>query len=203
MALDRGALLVIAGAGYGKTTLLEEALAARGWPMAWASVTENERDAGRLLVALLSALEAELPGVAGPLLERLASGTEPLAVAGRLSADLDAILVDPVVLVVDDAERLIGSLDALGILEGLVRARPGRLRIAIASRRSLGIAAAKARVAGHLAELHEEDLAFSPDECEQVLRLSLGRDPSAADVAAAMDATRGWPLGVVLGAPGG
>ena len=121
--------------------------------MAWASVTENERDAGRLLVALLSALEAELPGVAGPLLERLASGTEPLAVAGRLSADLDAILVDPVVLVVDDAERLIGSLDALGILEGLVRARPGRLRVAIASRRTLGIAAAKARVAGHLAEL--------------------------------------------------
>ena len=202
-ALDRGSVLLVAGAGYGKTTLLEDALALRDGPSAWAPLSDREREAGRLLVTLLAALDAELPGVGAPLLERLAAGAEPLAVAGRLTAELDALLVDPVVLVVDDAERLVGATDAIAVLESVLRARPGRLRLAVATRRPLGLALAKARAAGHVGEVSEDDLAFSADECEQLLRLALRREPSDSEVAATMQATLGWPLGVVLGARGG
>ena len=202
-AVERGALLLVAGAGYGKTTLLEEALRERRERVAWAALTESERDPGRLLVTLLQALDDAVPGVGGAALERLAAAADPLAVARRVPAEIDAVVVEPVVLVIDDAERLAGAADALGVLEALLRARPGRLRVVVASRRPLGLALAKARVAGQLAELHEDDLAFSADECAAVLSLSLGREPSVEEVAARMDETLGWPLGVALGAQGG
>ena len=48
----------------------------------------------------------------------------------RLTAELDALLVDAVVLVADDAERLVGATDAIAVLESVLRARPGRLRLA-------------------------------------------------------------------------
>lgn len=202
-ALGRGALLLVAGAGFGKTTLLEEVLRDGGLRAAWVRTTAGERDPGRLLVALLDAVELALPGVGGSLLERLAGGAEPLAVAARLPEELDAVLVEPVVVVVDDAERLAGAPDALAVLEALLRARPGRLRVAVATRRPLELRLAKVRLAGGLTELGERDLAFTAGECEQALRLSLGRDPEPAEVELAMRATLGWPLGVVLGTHAG
>ena len=202
-ALDRGGLVVVAGAGYGKTTLLEDALRARPEPVAWAGVQTGDRDAGRLLVTLLQALDVAVPGVAGAQLEQPGAASDPVAAARRLPAELDAVLVEPVVLVIDDAEHLVGAPEALAVVESLLRARSARLRVVVATRRPLELSLAKARVAGQLAELHQDDLAFSADECAQVLALGLGREPSAAEVAARMDETLGWPLGVVLGAQGG
>jgi DNA-binding SARP family transcriptional activator len=44
------------------------------------------------------------------------------------------------------------------------------------------------------------DLAFSPEECAELLRERSGREPAGEDVEALWTATEGWPLGVTLAA---
>jgi LuxR family transcriptional regulator, maltose regulon positive regulatory protein len=108
-ALDRGSLLLVAGAGFGKTTALEDALAARGGAVAWVRCSEAHRDPGRLLEDAIAALRQAVPGVADVLGEQLAAGAEPVDVEAAtrlLVGELERLLVDPVTIVFDDAESL-------------------------------------------------------------------------------------------------
>ena len=57
VALDEGSLLLIAGAGYGKTLVLDAALRARGTRCAWVHCDEAYGDAGRLVRGLVSAVD--------------------------------------------------------------------------------------------------------------------------------------------------
>ncbi|HEU4975912.1 MAG TPA: BTAD domain-containing putative transcriptional regulator [Baekduia sp.] len=204
-AVDAGALLVIAGAGYGKTTAIDEALQLRGGPVAWVPMTEREREPGRLLVALLQALARAVPGLAEEQLLRLQQGVpvDPMDVERRVLGELDALVVEPVVLVLDDAERLAGASESLSLVGALLRARPGRLRVVVASRRDLGLRVAKASAAGHLHRLGEEDLVFTADEVAELHRAVRGAEPDPAEVERVMAETLGWPLGVTLGVPAG
>lgn len=76
--LDAGAVLVIADAGFGKTTVVEEALRSRGEEAVWLRATVADRDPGRLLARLVERLRSRLPGVAEDHAERLARALEPI-----------------------------------------------------------------------------------------------------------------------------
>ena len=60
-ALAEGDVVLTAGAGFGKTTLLEQALAGSTAPVAWISGSEADRNPGLLLMRIVRAL-----ALAGP-----------------------------------------------------------------------------------------------------------------------------------------
>ena len=66
-ALDRGAVVLEAGAGFGKTLALEQALAARGGAAAWLRCAPPHRDAGRLLEYVVAGLREAAPGTSDVL----------------------------------------------------------------------------------------------------------------------------------------
>jgi DNA-binding SARP family transcriptional activator len=74
--------------------------------------------------------------------------------------------------------------------------RTAPLSLAIATRRPLPLKLAKLRAAGRVTEIGPAELSFNAAECEQLLRLRRGRDVSADEVAAAVTASEGWPMGV-------
>lgn len=205
-ALDAGSVLLVAPAGYGKTMAVEEAVALRGGPVAWVGCAEGDRDAGRVLLRIIDALGRAAPGVADVPAERMAAGTEPVdpvVVARDLREDLERLLVDPLVIVLDDAERLEDVPRAADVVGALLDGPGDAVRVVVASRRRLGLRTAKLRAAGRLATLGPADLVFTPDECAALLALREGRTPPAGRVEAVMEATEGWPLGVSLGGLGG
>lgn len=202
-ALDAGSVLLTAPAGFGKTTALEEALRERGTPSAWISCTAAERGPGRLLIRLIDALRHAAPGAADVFGERLSLGVEQVdvgAAGAELAAELERLLVDPLVIVLDDAEALEGSPGSLSLAEALLRPSGGALHLALVSRRPLGLRTAKLRAAGRLMEFGPADLAFDVAECAEFLRLRGGQEPEPEAVEALMFATEGWPLGVAAGA---
>jgi LuxR family maltose regulon positive regulatory protein len=202
-ALEAGSLLLIAGPGYGKTTVLEQALSEQQRPVAWVSCTETERAAGTLLMRILDALARVAPGASDALAERLAAAPEQvdhLAAARELVADLSRLLVEPLTLVFDDAEHLDGADQSLRLLSELVRADVPSLHVAIASRRPLDLRVAKPLATGRLTELTAADLTFDAEECAALLRSRSGRDASPDEIAEVMEATEGWPLGIALAA---
>ena len=94
---------------------------------------------------------------------------DALAATRELIGELSRLLVEPLVVVVDDAEHLDGAADSLEVLAELIRAAPPPLRVAVASRRPLGLRVAKARVAGTVTDLTSADLAFDAQECVALL----------------------------------
>jgi LuxR family transcriptional regulator, maltose regulon positive regulatory protein len=203
-ALDSGSLILTAGAGAGKTTVLEQALDATPDDVAWVSCSDTERVSGTLLLRIVHAIARAAPGASDALAQRLGRASSERidvpAATRELIADLSRLLVEPLVLVVDDAEHLDGAEESLWLLGELMRAELPGLRVAVASRRSLALRVAKPRAAGHLTELGAPDLAFDSEECAALLRERGGSEPSAELVSEAMKATEGWPLGIALAA---
>lgn len=200
-ALDSGNLIVTAGAGFGKTTVLEQALAGRSAPVAWVNCSDRERGPGILVTAIISAISRVAPGTTDAMAERLATGIEPIdppAAMRELIAELSGLLVEPLVLVIDDAEHLDGADRSLRLVAQMMRAQVPRLYVAVSTRRSLDLRVAKLRAGGLLLELSAGDLVFDATDCERALAMRTRMDPSPAQVEAVMQATEGWPLGVGL-----
>jgi ATP/maltotriose-dependent transcriptional regulator MalT len=77
-ALEHGSLLLVAGAGYGKTTALRQAVGEAGKSVAWVRCGDAGGDAGRLLALLLDAVGIAAPGAADALAEQLAGARQPI-----------------------------------------------------------------------------------------------------------------------------
>ena len=156
-----------------------------------------DADAGRLLRRLVQAISEAAPGAVDLLAERLAVAQERVdarAVGEELVAELDRLLLEQLVIVLDDAEHL--GDPALAVVDDLLAARSPVLRVALATRTSLPLRIAKLRGGGTLTELGPAELAFSPEECGELLRL---RGRTEMDAERLFTATEGWPLGVALG----
>ncbi|MBV9384206.1 MAG: hypothetical protein JO242_26520, partial [Streptosporangiaceae bacterium] len=117
--------------------------------------------------------------------------------------DLPVSLVDavreiavPVVLVIDDVHELAGS----GVLPGLdflVHHAPPALRLILCGRSAPGLALAKMRVTGDLAELGATDLACTAEEADAYLGRA-GLAVSAAERDELLRYTEGWMTGLRL-----
>ena len=205
-ALEEGHLLLMAGAGFGKTMALEDALEQRAGEAAWVRCAELDRDPGRLLADVVQALARAAPGAADVLGERLKHAPQQIdpALASReLAAELERLLVDPLVVVVDDAELLADAPEASAVVRDLLSIAGSALRVAVAARVPLPIRLSKLGASGRISELGPADLAFSIDECAELVRAASGREPTEAELEALWSATEGWPLGVALSAASG
>ena len=189
---------MIAGAGYGKTSALEDAL--RNLPASlWVTCAGLRGDAVALVFRIIEGLRASRPGLTDVLADRLAATPriDPLAVAHGLRSELERLLVEPLVLVFDETEEVAGSELAVGVLEVFLDTRRSGLHMVLAGRLELPLNARFVR-SGELRELGMADLAFTPDECAQLLTVGWGRPPDVDELEIVMSSTEGWPLAVSL-----
>jgi DNA-binding SARP family transcriptional activator/tetratricopeptide (TPR) repeat protein len=202
-SLDTGCLILTAGAGCGKTTAIEQALADADWPVAWVTCSAAARSPGLFVTRIVSCIATAVPGSADAVAEAISAVPEridALGVTRELVADLARLLVEPLVVVVDDGEQLDGAAGSLEVLDELFRAEIPLLRVAVASRRPLALRVARSRAAGRVTELSASDLAFDAEECAELLRRRTGTDPATERVEEMMRVTEGWPLGIALAA---
>ena len=203
-ALRRRLTLVVAGAGFGKSTLL--AAWADQVDCAWYSLTEDDAALGSLARGLVHALRLRLPalpaeisavveGMHGPDADEagLSRGRE---LAGMICDVLADKLRRDLVLVVDDLHELGAARPAAALVEGLVREAPARLHIVLASRAEPPFRVERLRAQGQVLELAGAELAFTLDETAALIASELGEGDGLADPLQA--ATDGWPAAVRL-----
>src|SRR3954469_15117521 len=201
--LDAGHLLLVAGAGWGKTTALEQCLESRGGPSVWVRCNDFDRDPGRLLTDLVDALGRGVPGAADVLGDRLATATGPVdqrLAARQLALELERLVVGPLTIVLDDCERLGDFAEPWTVVSPLLETGAPDLRLALVGRRPPPLRLGRLRAGGRLTEVGAAELAFSPAECAEVIGRARGRDPAPEEVDRVWSATEGWPLGVALSA---
>lgn len=162
--------LLVAPAGYGKTTLAEQWVAAGNRRAAWYVARNASADVAVLSVGLAQAAAAIVEGCDVRLRERLTStqrpGEDAEILAEILAEDL-ASWPDDAWLVIDDYERTNRSMDAERFVEALVRASP--VRLLVASRLRPTWVTSRSVLYGEVFELGPAALAMTLEEAERVL----------------------------------
>ncbi len=208
--LNRGTmsklLLVSAPAGFGKTTLLAEWLAAGPGALAadrlaaWLSLDPSDSDPTSFWTYLIAALRTAGPGVGETALALLHAPRPPPieTVLTTLLNDLAAARGD-IVLVLDDYH----VIDARKVQDGvtfLLDHLPPSLHLVIISRADPALPLPRLRARGELAEIRAADLRFTPDEAAAYLNGMMGLQLTAQDVAALEGRTEGWIAALQLAA---
>jgi len=185
-------LTVCAAAGSGKTTAVALALRDAGRPVAWLSLDGTESAAGRLLLYLEAAVGAHAPEAGGAATDALAAGIPIGEAAGLLAESLHGT---GLVVVCDNAERVVGSGPALTVLSALARYAPADVAVVLISRAALPLDTGSTSDLDRVAEITGPDLVFDVPEAAEAMRLC-GRP--AADAAEAIRVTGGWVAGVLF-----
>jgi LuxR family transcriptional regulator, maltose regulon positive regulatory protein len=187
-------VLVVAPAGYGKTTTLAQWGEVEDRRFSWLQLDDTDNDLAAMLGDIASTARAEWhPGELAPVLALAKEGRTDEAV-GELASLLAG--VEPGVVVLDDLHTIRRSA-ALQVVTDLAMALPAGWVIAAASQSRPRIRLGRLRSQGRLIEFGPADLAFGPDETADLLR-KLGVDLPAPEVRKIVAHTEGWPAGVYL-----
>ena len=174
------ATLVVAPAGYGKTTLLVHWLQADPRPLTWLTIDAGDDDPERLTASLALALGEP-------------ADLTPAAVTYAVERR-----EEPFVLALDDVHHL-RSADALAVLAAIVDAVPSGSQVVLAGRCEPGLPIGRLRAHGRLVELRAPDLVMTRREAAKVLSLA-GLELPPADVQLLLERTEGWPAGLYIAA---
>lgn len=183
-ALESQVLVVVAPAGYGKTTALAAALTPPH--VAWLTLDADDIDPQVLAAGLALAVEALPDGAAvGAVLD---AGATPQRLASRVAELLHEL---GAWLVIDEAQHLTSPLLA-PVLRELLDCGSGH--VALLSRLPLPLSElAPLEAAGVVTYLSAADLSFTPQEMGTLFALQ-GLSPSSAELRLAHSLTEGWPI---------
>ncbi len=192
--------LVSAPAGFGKSTVVSEWIAACGRPVAWLSLDERDSDWVRFISYLVAALQTIQAGVGEDFLAALHSPEVPSAEA-ILTALLNEIatIQGCFALILDDY-HVIDSPAVDQALAFIIEYQPQHMHLVIATREDPHLPLARLRARGQLTELRAADLRFTPTEAAEFLTRMMNLPLSEQEVATLDARTEGWIAGLQMAA---
>ena len=200
--INQRVVLLLADAGYGKTTLLADFSGRTRLRTMWYRLDDDDRDWISVLNHLVAAgREVDpsfAPNTASMLADPSLGGPTRDTVVDVFIRELRTIAPYGAILIFDDFHLVDEAPDVQYIAREIVARAPERLTVVFASRRAPGIPVARLRATGEVAELTTDDLRFDADETDRLFREAYGRDlePDVlADVAAR---TEGWAASLQL-----
>jgi len=202
-AITRKLTLVSAPAGFGKSTLLAEWLAAApagARPAAWVSLDESDNDPARFWAYVVTAMRKIRPEIGESALSLLRSPQPPPIESILTTLINDITTIDDVVSLVLDDLHVIEVQPVHAALAFLLDHLPPRMHLVVATRSDPPLPLTRLRARGELIELRAADLRFTPAEAASFLDQVMGLSLSADDVAALETRTEGWIAGLQLAA---
>ncbi len=192
--MDDRLVTVVAGAGYGKTTLLRLTLDRLDRPWVWCSCDERLDD-GALLRHLAAAFAGRVPGF-GARLSLAGSARDQV---DDLCNEVAETVADDVVLVLDDVHLL--PAPSIEVVDLLLQDLPPVVHLVLSGRQPMPMGLGRLR-AGHMLEVGEDHLALTPAEAGELVQaagLSIGDD----DLARLHREVEGWVAGLIMAVQSG
>ncbi len=192
--------LVVAPAGYGKTTLVDSWLETSRLPSAWLTLDESDNDFANFVNYLIAAVQTCFPSVGDKTasLFKVTSSPSVASVSKTLLNELSAIEKD-FILVLDDYHLIHNSANH-ELVSNLLHRPPLSFHLVLAARHDPPIPLPALRARGVVTELRASDLRFTLDETEVFFHNILHFDITEQDIATLSSKSEGWPVSLRLAA---
>lgn len=187
-------VLLLAPAGYGKTTLMGqwmERVVQEGVHASWLTLDDSDNDPARLMCYLYGALREWMLAALGPD-EINAGAADWMSLLDRIGPN-----APPHTLFLDEFEKLTAE-PALRVARLLVDRLPRTVRLVISSRDKPAIGLERYRVRGELFELTAGDLRFDTKETQLFLAGRIAEPLATWLVHKMQGITDGWPAALQL-----
>ena len=200
-ALDPGGdaqlTLVVAPAGYGKTTEVRAWCADLDAALAWVSLDAGDNDPVLLWRYIATAVDRVRSGLGRGALRRLNVAGSPIEVAVDELMNEVATLGGELVVVLDDVHAVI-SEECLSSIDYALGHLPANAHVVLITRVDPALRLARLRAAGALIEIRAAELAFTAAEAHELL-VGLGQlELGAEEIDVLVERTEGWPAALVL-----
>jgi LuxR family maltose regulon positive regulatory protein len=210
--LDYKLTLVLAPAGFGKTTLVRQWLAARNLakakegdfpPVSWLSLEAGDNDPGRFWRYLITACQTFHPAVGGETLNQLKMLAQPPFEKGSLEQLLITLLNElfqtksPGILVLEDLQHLTSPY-LHQTLEFFLDHLPSQLHVIIITRSEPLLPLARWRALNELNEVRSADLRFTVSHTKAFFEQSLNLTLPGEALARLDEKLEGWVAGLRL-----
>jgi len=193
-------VLVVAPAGYGKTTLVGTWLETVPMPSAWLALDEEDNDFATFVRYLIGALQTRFPHIDSktPSLFQTATPASVTSISNNLINEMSTIDQD-FILVLDDY-HLIHNSAIHKLLSDILRHPPASLHLVLAARNDPALPLPGLRARGLVTEIRATDLRFTLDETARFFRDVLQIEITDQDIASLINRTEGWPVSLRLAA---
>src|SRR3954451_24045489 len=195
-------ILVLADAGYGKTTLLADFSRRTRARTLWFRLDDEDRDWISFLTHLVAAGRTHdanfAPNTAALLSDLSRGGPSRETATEAFLRELPSIASHGALLILDDFHLVDESPEVRQIVREMVAAAPERLGIVFASRRMPSVPLARLRASGEVAELGTDDLRFDAGETARLFTETNGRALDADVLADVATKTEGWAASLQL-----
>ncbi len=203
---DQRLLVVRAGPGYGKTTLLAEWVAQAQVPTAWHTLTPADRDASTFVTHLIDAVEQRFPScgkAAREWLRLLCSGPEALRAATAALAACLGQPFEPRLLILDDFHVINGIPEVEDLLNVFLRCCPRTIHLILSERSARSFSNLDLVASGGLFVLNEAELCLPDEEIAKVWRQSAELPVDEEEFSLVVGQCAGWVQGALLWAQSG
>jgi LuxR family maltose regulon positive regulatory protein len=197
--------LILAPAGYGKTTLLNEWRLSSGLQVAWIGLNEEDNDLMRFWSAVVIALQTVSPNFGQTLLTmlRTSSSTNISKIIIELTNDIirssGESTVNQEIGIILDNFNLIDNPEVFSSLLFLLDYLPPNLKLVVASRKMPPLNLSDLRATGRIVELGVNDLRFTLEEgIEYLWQHILEQRLAYRDMEKLVNRCHGWITGLVL-----
>ncbi len=190
--------LIVASAGYGKTSLVSEWIAQSPLKVAWFSIDAGDNDPVRFWDYVIAAIQTAHPDIGEQSLTLLHE-PQPLPIETILSTLINELSTrsDLLTVVLDDYHIIESSAIHDG-LAFLVEHMPLQIRLIITTRTDPPLPLARMRVRSQLLELRSADLRFSPPQIATFFADVMGLTLTTDEIKALDTRVEGWIAGLQL-----
>ena len=200
--IDRKLILISASAGYGKTSLLMDFAHDTELPVCWYSLDEWDRDPRVFLEYLVASVRERFPHFGDRTLGGLRGGVhgEGLrSIVGTLVNEIHEVVPEYFALVIDDYHLVSDSKDVTSLFSFLLRRLPENCHILLSSRTTtLGLPSIELVARGELEGLGNDDLKFTGDEIQRLLRQNHNLDLPGEEAERLAQQSEGWITAILL-----
>ncbi len=191
-------VLVVAPAGYGKTTLAVQWRELDDRPFAWVMLGVGMDDPVVLWSAIVESVGRAEPtfGPTAELLESWLAEAEPSTMAPQVAEALEAI--DRELVIVLDDYHFVKDSASQAAIGSFLDLMPHGVQLAVVSRQDPSLTVGRLRANGDLLELRADELALRLDEVDALMNTILRLDLSPEALALLQARAEGWPAVVAL-----
>ncbi|MBN2025680.1 MAG: hypothetical protein JW854_02795 [Actinobacteria bacterium] len=195
-------IAIIAGAGYGKSTLAVEFMHRLGSPFVWYQLEDTDSDLSVFISYLAAGIREIYSEFGRGKLPHPDSAVDTMEPGGDTLSSfiwaLDDLIGEELFVVLDDFHTVNESAQITEAMDFLLSHMLPNLHFIILSRSAPSLDLSNLRVRRESLELSENDLRFTLEETASLFTEVLGMPMSDGDVAALSEFTEGWASGLIL-----